>query len=260
MVDIQPGSILEGPFWDEKLRVISVKTLGEQRVKIEAVGLKTNRYYAPILSSEELEKITIAEEKIYSFTATGEHFFLFLEALRIRNAFQFDPLYAVNVSRIDPLPHQIDAVYLCILRNPRVRFLLADDPGAGKTIMAGLLIKELKYRGLAKRIIIIVPGHLKDQWVRELKEKFQENFVVVDKSVMDTHWGQNVFLEKNQIVTSIDFLARNESARLALQDSQWDLCIVDEAHKMAAYRYGEKVSKTLRYKVGVPLNKFFLKS
>jgi len=101
----------------------------------------------------------------------------------MRNAFQFDPLYAVNVSQVDPLPHQIEAVYYYILRNPRIRFLLADDPGAGKTIMAGLLLKELKYRGLVERVLIVAPGHLKDQWLREMHEKFQENFVKLEKTV-----------------------------------------------------------------------------
>jgi len=118
--------------------------------------------------------------------------------------------------------------------------MLADDPGAGKTIMAGLLIKELKYRGLVDRTLIVAPGHLRDQWIREMKEKFQEDFTAVNRSVMDAHWGQNIFLEKNQIVTSMDFIARNERAMFALKDSRWDLCIVDEAHKMSAYRYGKK--------------------
>ena len=139
--------------------------------------------------------------------------------------------------------------------------MLADDPGAGKTIMAGLLIKELKYRGLVDRTLIVAPGHLRDQWIREMKEKFQEDFTAVNRSVMDAHWGQNIFLEKNQIVTSMDFIARNERAMFALKDSRWDLCIVDEAHKMSAYRYGKKIDKTLRYNVGEilsPLTNYFL--
>jgi SNF2 family DNA or RNA helicase len=107
-----------------------------------------------------------------------------MESHRIRYAYQFDPLFAVNVPQVDSLPHQIEAVYHYILRNPRVRFLLADDPGARKTIMAGLLLKELKYRGIIQRILIVVPGHLKDQWLREMEERFSESFTVVDRAVI----------------------------------------------------------------------------
>lgn len=261
MKEIEPGNVLEGPYWQEKVKVISVKRIGVKQLRIEVVGVDTSRYYNPVLSLEDLSKIQITEEKPFSFSADGESLFLYLESHWIRNAFQFDPLLAVNVSQIDPLPHQIEAVYHHIMRNPRIRFMLADDPGAGKTIMAGLLIKELKYRGLVDRTLIVAPGHLRDQWIREMKEKFQEDFTAVNRSVMDAHWGQNIFLEKNQIVTSMDFIARNERAMFALKDSRWDLCIVDEAHKMSAYRYGKKIDKTLRYNVGEilsPLTNYFL--
>src|SRR6266481_6607303 len=119
--------------------------------------------------------------------------------------YPFDPLYAVNVSQVDPLPHQIEAVYHYILRNPSIRFLLADDPGAGKTIMTGLLLKELKYRGLVQRVLICVPGHLKDQWLREMEERFSETFTVIDRSMMNATWGRNVWQEQTQVITSIDF-------------------------------------------------------
>ncbi len=118
------------------------------------------------------------------FCVEGEALFLAMESHRIRHAYQFDPLFAVNVPQVDSLPHQIEVVYHYILRNPRVRFLLADDPGAGKTIMAGLLLKELKYRGIIQRILIVVPGHLKDQWLREMEERFSESFAVVDRVVI----------------------------------------------------------------------------
>lgn len=169
--------------------------------------------------------------------------------MRIRNAFQFDPLYGVSVSQVDALPHQIEAVYHYMLKSPNIRFLLADDPGAGKTIMAGLLLKELKYRGLVNRVLIIVPGHLKDQWLREMKERFQESFLIVDRGVVNASWGQNIWIERHQIITSLDF-AKQEDVMFALKDSSWDLVIVDEAHKMSAYRYGEKINKTARYQFG----------
>ncbi|MGQ9778058.1 MAG: protein NO VEIN domain-containing protein [Thermodesulfobacteriota bacterium] len=249
MIQIQQGNILKSPFWPEKVRVVSVKTIGKGQIRIEAVGLETQRYYNPVLSEDDIRAIEILEEKPFLFSADGEHIFLYLESHRIRNAFQFDPLYAVNVSQIDPLPHQIEAVYHYIIQNPRIRFMLADDPGAGKTIMAGLLLKELKYRGLVERTLIVVPGHLKDQWLREMKEKFQENFSIIDRNVMTAEWGKNVFTDRNQVIISMDF-AKQDDVMFALKNSKWDLCIVDEAHKMSAYKYGQKISKTQRYTFG----------
>jgi len=248
-MQIQPDNILKGSFWPEKVRVISVKNISENRFRIEAVGLETQRFYNPILSYEDIESVEIAEEKPFLFSADGESLFLYLESHRIRNAFQFDPLYAVNVSQIDPLPHQIEAVYHYIIQNPRIRFLLADDPGAGKTIMAGLLLKELKYRGLIERTLIVAPGHLKDQWLREMKEKFQESFIIVDRGSINSSWGQNIFTDRNQIIISMDF-AKQEDVMFALNDSKWDMVIIDEAHKMSAYKYGEKIDKTQRYFLG----------
>jgi len=248
-MQIQPDNILKGSFWPEKVRVISVKNISENRFRIEAVGLETQRFYNPILSYEDIESVEIAEEKPFLFSADGESLFLYLESHRIRNAFQFDPLYAVNVSQIDPLPHQIEAVYHYIIQNPRIRFLLADDPGAGKTIMAGLLLKELKYRGLIERTLIVAPGHLKDQWLREMKEKFQESFIIVDRGSINSSWGQNIFTDRNQIIISMDF-AKQDDVMFALNDSKWDMVIIDEAHKMSAYKYGEKIDKTQRYFLG----------
>ncbi len=259
-MNIQQGNILKGSFWPENVRVISVKTIGENQIRIEAVGVETQRFYNPILSSEDIKSIAIIEEKALQFTGDGESLFLFLESHRIRNAFQFDPLYAVNVSQIAPLPHQIEAVYHNIMANPKIRFLLADDPGAGKTIMTGLLLKELKYRGLIERILIVVPGHLKDQWLREMKEKFQENFKVLDRAVMNASWGQNVFTTNNQVIVSMDF-AKQDDVMSALRESRWDMCIVDEAHKLSAYKYGQKIKKTERYNFGEllsPLTNYLL--
>jgi superfamily II DNA or RNA helicase len=145
-----------------------------------------------------------------------------------------------------------DSLY--ILKLPRIRFLIADDPGAGKTIMAGLIIKELKLRGVVNRILIVVPGHLKDQWRRELKEKFQEHFTVIDRGLLNAHYAENVWRRENQVITSIDF-AKGEEILPALGSVDWDLVIVDEAHKMAAYRYGNKLSKTARYKLGEVLSR-----
>ena len=120
--------------------------------------------------------------------------------------------------------------------------------------MAGLILKELKLRGLVRRILIIVPGHLKDQWRRELKEKFEENFIVVDRNVFNAHHGENPWEKNNQVITSIDFAKRDEILS-SLSSVHWDLVIVDEAHKMSAYKYGDKVKKTQRYKLGEVLSR-----
>jgi len=154
------------------------------------------------------------------------------------------------VSQVDPLPHQMDAVYTHLLTQPRIRFLIADDPGAGKTIMAGLLIKELKFRGLIERTLIITPANLTDQWRRELHDKFGETFSIVNRATINAAYGRNIWEDTPQCITSVDFVARQDDILNLLRDVHFDLCIVDEAHKMAAYRYGTKVNKTQRYELG----------
>ncbi len=246
-------TILEGNFWPEAVRVVSARQVGGH-IKVEAVGERTRQFYSRLLSPEDLAQVRRVSRMAVDFTGHAEAFFLAIEAHRMRYAYQFDPLYAVNVSQVDPLPHQIEAVYHYILRNPRIRFLLADDPGAGKTIMAGLLLKELKYRGLVQRILIVVPGHLRDQWLREMKERFEEPFTVVDRSVMSATWGRNIWQEETQLITSMDF-AKQDDVMETFSAVQWDLVIVDEAHKMAAYRYGQKTDKTERYRLGEVLSR-----
>jgi len=252
--EIQKGTVMEGPFFPEKLRILSIKQLPNDQVFIEGEGLSTHKIHKPIISLPELQKISIAQMQTRQFNSNAEEFFLYIEANRMRNAYQFDPLYAVNVSMVDPLPHQIEAVYHHILKNPKIRYLLADDPGAGKTIMAGLLLKELKYRGLVERVLIIVPGHLRDQWIRELKERFSETFLFVNRDVLNSSWGRNIWKENNQIISSMDF-CRQDDIMQTLDDVHWDLVIVDEAHKMSAYQYGEKIDKTKRYRLGELISK-----
>jgi len=250
----QVGDILEGDFWPEPVQVKTARDLGTD-ILLEAVGIGSQRFYSRVLRPADLAGVRRAAAIGRDLGGNPEAFFLALEARRIRLAHQFDPLLAVNVSQIDPLPHQIEAIYHYILRNPRVRFLLADDPGAGKTIMAGLLLKELKYRGLVRRVLVVVPSHLRDQWLREMKERFGESFTVIDRAAVEGAWGRNVWLEHDQAITSMDF-AKQEDVRAGLAEATWDLTIVDEAHKMAAYRYGEsKTTKTERYRLGELLSR-----
>lgn len=245
------GATLEGPHWTEPVKVLAVKARGA-RVEVQAVGLHTKRLWNKLLKAEDFDstiKITQAGE-LAALTGNPTHFRLAAEAHRIRLAFQYDPHFAVSVSQVDPLPHQLDAVYAHLLTQPQIRFLIADDPGAGKTIMGGLTLKELKFRGLVERILIVTPANLTDQWRRELQDKFGETFTVVNRGTVGAAYGRNVWEDHAQCITSIDFVARQDEILNQLRDVRWDLVIVDEAHKMAAYRYGAKVNKTQRYEFG----------
>jgi SNF2 family DNA or RNA helicase len=254
---IKKRAIIEGPFWPDPIEVIEVEELETNqenfKIKISYRNTRTSIFDTQILDKEDLKKIKIKVSEL-DFSEKASDVFLVIESIRLKYASLFDPFLALNTSKIDPLPFQIEAVYGYVLKLPRIRFLIADDPGAGKTIMTGLILKELKLRGLAKRILIVVPGHLKDQWIREMKEKFQETFIEINRNLMNSLYGENPWAVKNQVITSMDF-AKQEDILPSLSSTHWDLVIVDEAHKMAAYRYSDKTSKTDRYKLGEILSK-----
>jgi len=185
------GTVIQSDRWPEPIILKLVEDYGEY-VQIVGAYLTSHTHVEVILSKEEFE--SLSSSSISSdFAANPRLVFLGLEAKRYRFASLYDPLLAVNISKIDPLPHQIEAVYGYILNLPRIRFLIADDPGAGKTIMAGLIIKELKLRHQIKRILIVVPGHLKSQWHRELKHWFEEIFRIVDRHTLDSFFGENAW-------------------------------------------------------------------
>lgn len=222
---------------------------------VHIVGATTisREHIDQIIPRREFTQLSVAEVEP-TFSEEPWKAFLALETRRYRFASLYDSLLAMNTSKVDPLPHQIEGVYGYILQLPRIRFLIADDPGAGKTIMAGLIIKELKLRNLARRILIVAPGHLKDQWRRELAERFEEKFMLIDRGLLDALYGENVWLREKQIITSIDF-AKRDDVLPSLSATHFDLIIVDEAHKMSAYRYGDKTQKTGRYKLGEMLSR-----
>ena len=252
MTEIQPGHIIQGPRWPEPVDVKLVEELGDY---VHLVGATTGsgEHVDQLIPRAELAQLRIARVET-DFAASPREVFLGLEARRYRFASLYDPLLAMNTSKVDPLPHQIEVVYGYILRLPRIRFLIADDPGAGKTVMAGLIVKELKLRHLAHRILIVVPGHLKDQWRREMKERFEEHFVVVDRGVIDALYSENVWQREMQIITSMDF-AKQDDLLPSLASTHFDLVIVDEAHKMSAYVYGNKLERTSRYRLGEVLSR-----
>ena len=252
MQNIKQGSTIRGPNWPEPVEVKLIEDMGEY-VHLVGVTAHSRDSVDDVIPREEFAQFSVMGSGS-AFSEDPWKVFLALEAIRYRFAFLYDPLLAMNASKVDPLPHQIDAVYGHVLKLPRIRFLIADDPGAGKTIMAGLIIKELKLRNIAKRMLIVVPGHLKDQWRRELSERFEEKFVVIDRGILDAHYAENVWGRESQIITSIDF-AKREDILPSISSVRFDLVVVDEAHKMSAYRYGDKTTKTSRYRLGEVLSR-----
>ena len=187
----------------------------------------------------------------WSFDADGELFKLASEARRIELAWMFDPFLAVQTSALDPLPHQLQAVYHEMLNRQPLRFLLADDPGAGKTIMAGLLIKELGIRGIAERVLIVAPGGLVEQWQDELDLKLGLHFEILTREMVESSRTGNPFEEKSHLICRLDQLARSDQDLLPkLRASEWDLSVVDEAHKMSAHYFGNELKTTKRYRLG----------
>jgi len=252
MEQIKPGTIIKGPQWPEPVEIKLIEHLDGDVHIVGATTISKN-HIDQIIPLGEFSKVSILQSDAL-FKEDPSKVFLALETIRYRFASIYDPLLAMNTSKVDPLPHQIEAVYGYVLQLPRIRFLIADDPGAGKTIMAGLIIKELKLRNLIKRILIVSPGHLKDQWRRELSDRFEERFIPVDRELLDAFYGENIWSRENQVITSIDF-AKREDVLPSISAVNFDLIIVDEAHKMSAYRYGDKLERTERYRMGEALSR-----
>jgi len=208
---LKQGVIVRGPLFHEPVQVIMVVPMGSS-VKLIGRGLKTGQVHDPILSPEQVSKLESSPER-EPFDGDPMKFRLGVEALRLALAYEYDPYFSLSIARVDPLPHQLEAVYDYFIALPRIRFLLADDPGAGKTIMAGLLLKELKIRGLVKRVLIVTPANLSFQWQREMKDKFRENFKVIRSDVLRANYGSNPWQEENQVITSVSWVSRIEDAK-----------------------------------------------
>jgi superfamily II DNA or RNA helicase len=246
---LKPNVIVRGPILPEPVQIIVTIPMGAS-VKLVGKGLNSGQVHEPILNAEQLATLEATPES-EPFDGDPQRFRLGIEARRLQLAYEYDPYFALSIARVDPLPHQLEAVYDYFLRLPRIRFLLADDPGAGKTIMAGLLIKELKIRGLVKRTLIVTPASLSFQWQREMKDKFRENFEIIRGDVLRANYGTNPWQEKNQVITSVSWVSVIEDANESLLRSNWDLIVVDEAHKMSAYSSDKK---TLAYQLGEALS------
>jgi len=239
------GQILTGPLFNEPMRVETVTETGPGGWTLGLVGTRSERFRRVSLGAAELTALTVLDSG-FRYDGDGALSRLGLQAHALGIAWEFDPYFGLSVSRVDPLPHQLEAVYDHLLKLARVRFLLADDAGAGKTIMAGLLIRELQLRGLAERILIVAPSNLAFQWQRELQEKFDETFMVLKGSELRSQFGVNQWMQQPKVVTSLD-LAKREEILPGLQQARWDLVVVDEAHRMSAR---DESHKSQRYKLG----------
>ena len=250
--ELTPGTVIRGLLPDALATIVSVKWIGGMAVEVVHKD-PSGRVESQLVYRDDEARLTVAEAgRPWCFDADGALFRLVSEAQRIRLAHLFDPLLAVHTSVVDPLPHQITAVYEAMLPKQPLRFLLADDPGAGKTIMAGLLIKELIARGDLQRCLIVCPGSLAEQWQDELFRRFHLPFDILTNDKLEAARTGNWFLETNLVIARLDKLSRNEDLqeKLKAPDCGWDLVVCDEAHKLSANFFGGEVNKTKRYRLG----------
>lgn len=250
---IEAKAFIRGIEPDVVVRIVEVEPAGPDAIKVAY-----RRPQGPILEtmlfrSDEDKLSPSSTSSLFTFAAKADHFKLAAEATRIKLAHLFDPMMAIHTSNVDPLPHQIAAVYESMLPKQPLRFVLADDPGAGKTIMAGLLIRELMLRGDLQRCLIVSPGSLVEQWQTELLDKFGLRFDILTYSLVESTATGNPFVEHNLLIARLDQLSRKEDwqAKLVADGAQWDLVIIDEAHKLSAH-YGSKneLVTTRRYELG----------
>ena len=250
--DLAAGMRLSGVVADGDVTVVAVEMHGAISATL-TYRTSDGRLGERIMLVDDLAGLAEVSERQWRFDADGAMFRLASEARRMKQAHLADPYAAVDTSNIDPYPHQIEAVYDRLLTQRPLRFLLADDPGAGKTIMSGLLIRELVLRGDVARCLIVAPGSLVEQWQDELWDKFGLSFELMSRAAVEASRTGNPFIEKNLLIARVDQLSRSEELMAKIQASDWDLVIVDEAHKMSAHRYGDELRRTKRFVLGETL-------
>jgi superfamily II DNA or RNA helicase len=241
---------LEGIF-----KVVSATPIGKSQ-KLELLSLRNNKimtFLSPPMILEPL--LSPLELALSGKFDDSDRFDLLVEANRLSYMYLYDPLLSLSSTKITVFPHQVEAVYR-MLETYWPRYLLADDAGLGKTIMAGMLIKELELRRRITRVLIVVPAALLYQWRRELLERFGEKFTVMDSSRLSSCYEDqpesNPWSIYDHVITSMDF-AKRESVLDGISGTDWDLVIVDEAHKLAAHRFGAKTFRTRRFVLGEAL-------
>ncbi len=248
--DIRPGARIRGLDPSGLAEIVTVARFGLDAVNVvyRANGRVGERL---VYRGDEVGFEMVSAGRRYGFDADGALLRLASEAYRLRLAHLFDPYLAISASQIEALPHQITAVYGEMLPRQPLRFLLADDPGAGKTVMAGLLIKELLIRGDLERCLIVAPGSLVEQWQEEMAEKFGLSFDLLTRDQIEASVTGNPFAEKQRMILRLDMAARSDDLKAKLDAAaDWDLVICDEAHRMAASYFGGEVKETQRYKLG----------
>ena len=248
--DIKKNAAISGLEPGQVVCIVTTEPVGDNAL---TVYYKTSdgKLLERMLFRTDEAKLSLAEAgRPWAFDAPGENFKLAAEAYRINLAHLFDPMMAVHTSNVEPLPHQITAVYESMLPRQPLRYVLADDPGAGKTIMAGLFIRELLVRADARRVLIVAPGSLVGQWQDEMFEKFGLSFTLFSREQVEQSRSGNPFDDIDLMVARVDQLSRNEDLQEKLRLSYWDLVVVDEAHKLSASYFGHKVNKTKRFQLG----------
>jgi len=250
--ELQPNASVRGILPESLVTVVNTQWFGSEALEL-TYKTPAGKLANELLYRHDEARIEVVEVgRPWSFDGDGALFRLVSEAHRIRLAHLFDPVLAVHTSIVDPLPHQITAVYESMLPRQPLRFLLADDPGAGKTIMAGLLMKELIARGDLQRCLVVCPGSLAEQWQDELYRRFHLPFEILTNDKLEAARTGNWFLETNLVIARLDKLSRNEDVQAKLQapDCGWDLVVCDEAHKMSATHFGGEIKYTKRYRLG----------
>src|ERR1700731_853511 len=250
--ELRINASVQGILPNSLVSVVSVQWFGSEALELtykDPAGKVANEL---LYRHDEPRIEVVAHGQPWSFDGDGHQFRLVSEAHRIRLAPLFDPVLAVHTSVVEPLPHQITAVYESMVPRQPLRFLLADDPGAGKTIMAGLLIKELIARGDLQRCLVVCPGSLAEQWQDELYRRFHLPFEILTNDKLEAARTGNWFLETNLVIARLDKLSRNEDVqqKLMVPDGRWDLIVCDEAHKMSATVFGGEIKYTKRYRLG----------
>ncbi|POM23754.1 RNA polymerase-associated protein RapA [Actinomadura rubteroloni] len=252
--ELKPGLRIEGLIPAEALTIIAVQRHGTDALEL-TYKTTTGSLGQQVVFRKDESRLRIARSGGRPFDAPASEFKLAAEAQRITLAGLFDPMIAVATSDVRPLPHQIRAVYGELLPRTPLRFLLADDPGAGKTIMAGLYVKELILREDVKRCLVVAPGGLVEQWQDELFFKFGLRFDLLTNQLIEAKANLNVFETNPLLIARMDQLSRNERLQAQLGESEWDLVIVDEAHRMGAHYFGGKLEKTKRFQLGESLGR-----
>ena len=248
--EIKKQAVVSGIDAVNPVRIVATELVGENALTVYYKTIEGAVLERMLFRTDESNLFLAESGKPWAFDSPGEDFKLAAEAFRINLAHLFDPMMAVHTSNVEPLPHQITAVYESMLPRQPLRFVLADDPGAGKTIMAGLYIRELIMRADAARILIVAPGSLVNQWQDELFEKFGLNFTLFSREHVEQSLSGNPFNETDFLIARVDQLSRSEDLQERLKSSQWDLIVVDEAHKLSANYYGTKINKTKRFQLG----------